>query len=104
MNGRQTPTVALVPHATHSLLTGMLQELAGALGGKERFLQSSEVELQHSRNGIQIILALRQGILSYQANIEPSSKLGRAGGVLTYTQIQTHLPLSKASLILLISI
>lgn len=74
MNGRQTPTVSTPSIRQHSLLTGMLQELAGALSGKERFLQSSEVELQHSRNGIQVIHVLRQRILSYQANIEPGSK------------------------------
>lgn len=66
MNGGRTPTVRAHSTCTHSLLTGMLQELAGALGGKERVLQSSEVELQHSRNRIQVIRALRQGILSYQ--------------------------------------
>lgn len=66
MNGGRTPAVHAHSTCTHSLLTGMLQELAGALGGKERLLQSSEVELQHSRDGIQVIRALRQGIFSYQ--------------------------------------
>lgn len=100
MNGRQTPTVSTPSIRQHSLLTGMLQELAGALSGKERLLQSSEVELQHSRNRIQVIHMLRQGILSYQANIEPGSKYWSGWSWLT----QTHLPLSNASLMLLISI
>lgn len=94
MNGRQTPTLSTHSIRQHSLLTGMLQELAGALGGKERFLQSSEVKLQHSRNGIQVIHALRQGILSYQENIEPSCKYGGGWSWLTHKHKLTYLPTS----------
>lgn len=62
----------LIPYVT--LLTGMLQKLAVALAREEGFLQSSEVELQHSSDRIQVIWTLREGILSYEGNIQHTDK------------------------------
>ena len=87
VSGRETPAVCRRSTRPHQLLTGMLQELAGALCGKEGFLQGSKVELQHSCNRIQVARPLSEGILSYQANTELSSKSG--GGVSAHTHTQT---------------
>lgn len=89
MKGRWSPTVRTHSIQQHSLLTGMFQELAGALCGKERFLQCSEVELQHSSNWIQVICTLRQGILSYEGNIQLSNKYGGGWSWLTNTHSAT---------------
>lgn len=94
----ELPPYTLIPYV--NTLTGMLQELAGALAGKERFLQSSEVELQHSSDRIQVICTLREGILSYEVNIQPTNKYRGGWSWLKHTL----LPLSNASLRLLISI
>lgn len=72
MKGSDLPSYTLIPYIT--LLTGMLQELAVALAGKERLLQSSEVELQHSSDRIQVIRTLREGILSYEGNKQPTDQ------------------------------